>query len=81
VVLYLFKCRKCNHRQEELQEPDEPREATCIECGSPMYQSWDSLGISWQFTEGFDPALGKNFNTQRERDYYVETNNLRRVKS
>ena len=80
MVLYLFKCGNCNHRQEVLQDPDEERKATCEKCGGKMHQAWDSLGISWQFREGFDPGLGKHFDTQRERDYYVESNNLRRVR-
>ena len=81
MVLYLFKCPNCNHRQEEMQDVNDPRTAVCAHCGSNMYQSWDSLGISVSFNDGFDVSLGKSFNTQRERDYFVESNNLRRVKA
>jgi len=45
-----------------------------------MRQNWESLGINVSFRDGFDPGLGKYFNTQRERDYHVDANNLRRVR-
>ena len=80
MTLYLYKC-ECGREQEEFQDKDAPRECKCGRCGKDMKQTWRSLAITSGFTDGFDPGLGEYFNTQRERDYFVDSNNLRRVKS
>lgn len=76
MALFQFKCDKCNRGEDKLQ--DSPTDYKC-ECGGTMKRQWTSFKINVSFRDGYDDGLGKYFNTQRERDYYVDANNFRRI--
>ena len=82
--LYDFICKnkKCKTKvYDEFQAPDDKHDAYCPECGKKHHKTYSLAGFVMDFREGFDPGLGEYMNTARQRDTFVDRNELRRVKS
>jgi len=77
VALFQYRCETCKKEAELIQELAQDHEC---KCGGVMKRRWTPFKVVVPFRDGYDPGLGEYFNTQRERDYYVEKNELRRIK-
>jgi len=44
-----------------------------------MDRLYSGFTIVIPFRDGYDTGLGRNFNTQRERDSYIAKRNIRRI--
>jgi len=85
VPYYPFKCLKCGKGFEELQSiKARDHKGFCPDCGSPGKRTWGTFSFSfdWDFHHNvFDHGAGRTFESSRERDTFLDENNMRRRKS
>jgi hypothetical protein len=83
-VEYEFKCKnkECKTKIFSTFEPmDMKHKGFCPDCEKEGKRIFHSKPFIMDFTAGFDPGLGVHVNTARQRDTFVDKNNLRRIKA
>lgn len=81
--LYEYQCKNKNCDTgifEQYKPMKERKSGKCPSCGRKGSLLISKTRTIISFREGYDPGLGKYFSTQRDRDGFVEENNLRRVR-
>jgi hypothetical protein len=56
----------------------EPHVAVC-KCGAQMKREWSSTAFSFSFWYGYDVGAGKYFDSDRERNSYIQEKGLEKV--
>lgn len=77
--LYQFRCPKCGKEIEELLPFDHDNPLCAEHSHGKMEQVLTPFSFSIDFRDGFDIGAGRNFNTARERNAYLQENNLKRM--
>ena len=76
-----YQCEKGHKWEEIFGIKDEIVERPCPECGGRGRKIYTSPAVfKVDFRPGWDDGAGEYFNTKRERDTFLDKNDLRRVK-
>lgn len=82
--LYEFRCtnKKCKKEVYDAFIPVSEIEkgSVCPECGKKGKRIYHPAVFKFDFKAGFDSGAGQYFNTAKERDNYIATHGLRRIK-
>ncbi len=82
-MTYEYKCKDkgCKTKTFSTSEPiDMDHKGFCPDCKKEGGRVYHPKHFVMDFTAGYDPGLGKYMNSARERDTFVDKNNLRRAK-
>lgn len=82
-MTYEYKCKnkECKTQVFSVFEPmDMEHVGFCPDCKKEGKRIYYPKAFTIDFTAGFDPALGAHMNSARQRDTYVDKNDLRRVR-
>lgn len=66
---------KCGRVTDELFDGEYPKSIQC-ECGRMAEYKIGGIGFSVDFRDGFDAGAGQHFGTARQRDTFLDKNNL-----
>ncbi len=85
-MTYEFKCKnkECKTQVFSTFQPmdlDHDHVGFCPDCKKEGKRVFNPKTFIMDFTAGFDPGLGEHMNTARQRDTFVDKNNLRRIKA
>lgn len=82
--LYDFRCtnKKCKTEVFDIYiaADDVHSGCACPQCNKKAKRVFTAAPFTFDFKAGYDPGLGKYMNSARERDTFVDKNNLRRAK-
>jgi len=56
-----------------------PRRIKCAHCNHLASYKIGAVSFSIDFRAGFDPSAGSHFNTARQRDTFLDKNNLEKA--
>ena len=73
-----YRCPN-GHTTDELIDGDYPKKIICGGCGLPAVYRIGRVSFSIDFRAGFDAGAGSNFNTARQRDTFLDKNNLEKA--
>lgn len=79
MAIYQFRC-KCGEEFQEMQSPHQEHRAPCPKCRKKAKMVFTSFSTRSGFTEGFDVAAGRHFNTDRQRNNFIAENQMRRIR-
>jgi hypothetical protein len=83
-MIYEYKCKNksCKIKIFQTFEPmDIDHIGYCPECKEEGKRVYSPTPFIMDFRAGFDPGLGVHLDSARQRDTFVDKNNLRRIKS
>ena len=75
MAIYPFRCDRCKTQWDQVGSPlsDATSVSVCPKCkaqGKRVYTSFKIYQTSY-FRSGFDPGLGKDFDSDRQRNNYL----------
>lgn len=70
-----YKC-SCGHTFDELFDDEYPECMPCPGCGHPAKNVFGAPSFKIDFNDGWDPGAGSYFGTARQRDTYLDRNDL-----
>lgn len=73
-----YSCQR-HGRFEELITGEYPKMYPCPECNSPSQFVFSSVCYRFDFRDGWDPGVGKGFDSARQRDNYLAEQGLEKV--
>ena len=73
MITYDFKCDVCDFVQTHFERPEKihDTEHFCPHCEGKMRRLFSPPRIKISFRAGHDPYTGMNFESQRQREYYM----------
>lgn len=80
---YEFQCPACQGVFTVLRDPHKRKHANCPECGTAAERVFAYSGFRVaepNGPDGINLGLGRHFKSNRERDYFADSNGLRRLK-
>lgn len=74
-----YRCPN-GHSTDELFPPEGyPKRIKCPVCGEAASYKIGAMSFSFDFWDGFDSGAGEHFGTARQRDTFLDKNNLEKV--
>lgn len=75
MAIYPYRCPNCGQEWDRIRSPLDPVDEHCENCGAEAKRVWTSFKVyrSSSFTEGFDVGLGRTFDTDRQRQAYLDS--------
>lgn len=85
LVEYGFKCtnKGCKNYQKaftDLLDRDGDHKSKCPLCGNPAQRVYSLAGFTFAFRAGFDVGLGRNVNSEAERQNILAEEGIRQIK-
>jgi len=82
--LYDFRCtnKKCETEVFDIfiASNDVRKGCACPDCNTKARRIYSAASFKFDFKAGFDAGAGQHFESAKQRDNYIGSHNLRRIK-
>jgi putative FmdB family regulatory protein len=74
-----YRCRDCGKAEDLLIQGGHPETVVCSACGETADYVFGAASFRFSFKYGWDPGAGQHFDSQRQRDTFLDRKGLEKA--